>query len=60
MQKFSERWKGIMGNVKIRKIKKNLTHTKKKKTLLPLIHFSQFFFGLDKVQDIKNAVHQKQ
>ena len=60
MQKFSERWNGIMGNVKIRKIKKNLTHTKKKKNFVTLNTLQSTFFGLDKVQDIKNAVHQKQ
>ena len=60
MQKFSERWNGIMGNVKIRKIKKNLTHTKKKTNFVTLNTLQSIFFGLDKVQDIKNAVHQKQ
>ena len=59
MQKFSERWNGIMGNVKIRKIKKPNSHEKKKNSVT-LNTLQSIFFGLDKVQDIKNAVHQKQ
>lgn len=51
--------KWYYGQCEIKANKKNLTNTKKT-ALLPLIHFSEFCFGLAKVQDVKNAVHQKQ